>query len=216
MTIPSPSSLHFRYGRDAVPEAIYPDMEDFYRDLGASLPQGGARVCRRRLPLVQLDEVNFTHVCDPELRKSARAGRRSERGCAYLCRHDQRGDRRHSRTWSRRCICAGATFSRPSSRPAATSRWPRSCSARSTSKSYFMEYDSERAGGFEPLRFVPKDKMVVLGLVTSKSGRLESKDGSTRRRGAKLSKELGGGSLTGLPVIETKANDISACISPPT
>jgi hypothetical protein len=51
MTIPSPSSLHFRYGRDAVPESIYPSMDDFYRDLGEILPQGGARLCRRRLPL---------------------------------------------------------------------------------------------------------------------------------------------------------------------
>ena len=51
MTIPSPSSLHFRYGRDAVPETIYPDMNDFYRDLGPDLPQGRARLRRRRLPL---------------------------------------------------------------------------------------------------------------------------------------------------------------------
>ena len=51
MTIPSPSSLHFRYGRDAVPESIYPDMGDFYRDLGADLPQSGARFRRCRLPL---------------------------------------------------------------------------------------------------------------------------------------------------------------------
>ena len=51
MTIPSPSTLHFRYGREAVPESIYPSMDDFYRDLGPVLPQGGARLRRRRLPL---------------------------------------------------------------------------------------------------------------------------------------------------------------------
>ncbi len=51
MTIPSPSTLHFRYGREAVPETIYPSMDDFYRDLGTTLSQGGARLRRRRLPL---------------------------------------------------------------------------------------------------------------------------------------------------------------------
>ena len=70
MTIPSPSSLHFRYGRDAVPERIYPSMDDFYRDLGQVLSQDHLRAfadagCR----YLQLDEVNLTYLCDPSLRQ---------------------------------------------------------------------------------------------------------------------------------------------------
>ena len=59
------------------------------------------------------------------------------------------------------------------------SPWPKSCSTTIGVDGYFMEYDTERAGGFEPLRFVPKGKTVVLGLVTSKSGELESKTRSS-------------------------------------
>src|SRR5690606_32095556 len=69
MTIPSPSSLHFRYGRAAVPESIYPDMDEFYADLGTSYSKAirafGEAGCR----YLQLDEVNFTYLCDPKLRQ---------------------------------------------------------------------------------------------------------------------------------------------------
>ena len=79
-------------------------------------------------------------------------------------------------------MSAAAISARPSSRPAATSRWPRACSAKCNYDGYFLEYDSDRAGGFEPLRFLPKgNKIVVLGLVTSKSGRLEPRDDIKRR-----------------------------------
>ena len=79
-------------------------------------------------------------------------------------------------------MSAAAISARPGFPKAATSRWPRRCSARCNYDGYFLEYDSERAGGFEPLRFLPKgNKMVVLGLVTSKSGTLEKKDDVKRR-----------------------------------
>ena len=79
-------------------------------------------------------------------------------------------------------MSAAAISAPPGSPPAATSRWPRTCSARCNYDGYFLEYDTERAGGFEPLRFLPKgNKIVVLGLVTSKSGTLEKKDDVKRR-----------------------------------
>src|SRR5262249_15200931 len=69
MTIPSPSSLHFRYGRDAVPEAIYPSMEDFYRDLGESYRRATRAFADAGCRYLQLDEVNFAYLCDPKLRE---------------------------------------------------------------------------------------------------------------------------------------------------
>src|SRR6266702_2418976 len=69
MTIPSPSSLHFRYGRSAVPEAIYPDMADFYRDLGESYRKAVRAFADAGCRYIQLDEVNFTYLCDPKLRE---------------------------------------------------------------------------------------------------------------------------------------------------
>jgi 5-methyltetrahydropteroyltriglutamate--homocysteine methyltransferase len=69
MTIPSPSSLHFRYGRSAVPEAIYPDMEEFYHDLGATYRKAVRAFADAGCRYIQLDEVNFTYLCDPKLRQ---------------------------------------------------------------------------------------------------------------------------------------------------
>ena len=69
MTIPSPSSLHFRYGRDAVPASIYPDMADFYRDLGQSYRKAVRAFADAGCRYLQLDEVNLTYLCDPSLRK---------------------------------------------------------------------------------------------------------------------------------------------------
>src|SRR6185312_5571473 len=68
MTIPSPSSLHFRYGRSAVPEAIYPDMAEFYRDLGQAYRKTVRAFADAGCRYIQLDEVNFTYLCDPNLR----------------------------------------------------------------------------------------------------------------------------------------------------
>src|SRR6266566_1584415 len=68
MTIPSPSSLHFRYGRDAVPVEIYPAMEDFYHDLGEGYRKAVAAFADAGCRYLQLDEVNFTYLCDPKLR----------------------------------------------------------------------------------------------------------------------------------------------------
>jgi 5-methyltetrahydropteroyltriglutamate--homocysteine methyltransferase len=182
MTIPSPSSLHFRYGRDAVPEAIYPSMEDFYRDLGESYRRTTRAFADAGCRYLQLDEVNFTYLCDPKLRELV-----STRGedpdalphvyagminaaisdlpvdmtvTMHLCRGNFRST----------FVAAGGY------EPVAEILF----NAINIS-GYFMEYDTERAGGFEPLRFVPKGKTVVLGLVTSKSGKLESSDDLKRR-----------------------------------
>ncbi len=182
MTIPSPSSLHFRYGREAVPPAIYPDMDDFYRDLGTTYRHVVRAFADAGCRYLQLDEVNFTYLCDPKLRAQvANRGEDPERlpyvyaGMINAAISDIPPDMNITMH-----LCRGnfqSTF-------VATGGYePVAEVLFNTIKAhgYFMEYDSDRAGSFEPLRFVPKGKTVVLGLVTSKSGRLESKDELKRR-----------------------------------
>jgi 5-methyltetrahydropteroyltriglutamate--homocysteine methyltransferase len=182
MTIPSPSSLHFRYGRDAVPASIYPAMDDFYRDLGESYRAVVRAFADAGCRYLQLDEVNFAYLCDPKLR-------------AFVA---ERGDDPQTLPH----IYARMINAAISDVPADMTKAMHLCRGNFQSSfvasggyepvaeilfneididAYFMEYDSDRAGGFEPLRFVPKGKMVVLGLVTSKSGTLESKDAIKRR-----------------------------------
>jgi methionine synthase II (cobalamin-independent) len=182
MTIPSPSSLHFRYGRDAIPGAIYPEMEDFYRDLGSTYAKAIRAFADAGCRYLQLDEVNLAYLCDPKLRQQV-----TDRGenpevlpHAYaqlinaaisdipadmaIAMHLCRGNFRST------FVASGGY------EPVAEILFN-----AIKVNGYFMEYDSDRAGGFEPLRFVPKGKIVVLGLVTSKSGRLEAKDEIKRR-----------------------------------
>jgi 5-methyltetrahydropteroyltriglutamate--homocysteine methyltransferase len=182
MTIPSPSSLHFRYGRDAVPASIYPSMDDFYRDLGQSYRKVVRAFADVGCRYLQLDEVNLTYLCDPSLRKVI-----TDRG------EDPK---------TLPAAYAGMLNAAISDIPADMTITMHLCRGNFRSNfiatggyepvadilfntinvhGYFMEYDSERAGGFEPLRLVPKGKTVVLGLVTTKTGTLEMKDAIRRR-----------------------------------
>ena len=182
MTIPSPSSLHFRYGRSAVPESIYPDMADFYRDLGQSYRKAVRAFADAGCRYIQLDEVNFTYLCDPALRQQV-----TERGDdpeklphEYAKMINAAISDVPADMMTAMHLCRGnfqSTFVASGGyEPVAEILFN-----EINIQAYFMEYDSDRAGGFEPLRFVPKGKTVVLGLVTSKSGTLESKDELKRR-----------------------------------
>ena len=182
MTIPSPSSLHFRYGRDAVPATIYPEMSEFYRDLGESYCKATRAFADAGCRYLQLDEVNFTYLCDPKLREVvAKRGEDPQElphiyaGMINAAISDLPPDMTVTMH-----LCRGnfrSTFVASGGyEPVAEILFN-----EININAYFMEYDSERAGSFEPLRFVPKDKTVVLGLVTSKSGKLESRDELKRR-----------------------------------
>jgi 5-methyltetrahydropteroyltriglutamate--homocysteine methyltransferase len=182
MTIPSPSSLHFRYGRDAVPVDIYPDMDDFYRDLGEGYRKAVRAFSDAGCRYLQLDEVNFTYLCDPKLRAFvANRGEDPEALPHVYARmiNAALSDVAPDMTKAMH-LCRGnfqSTFVASGGyEPVAEILFN-----EINIDAYFMEYDSDRAGGFAPLRFVPKGKMVVLGLVTSKSGTLESKDELKRR-----------------------------------
>jgi 5-methyltetrahydropteroyltriglutamate--homocysteine methyltransferase len=182
VTIPSPSSLHFRYGRDAVPATIYPAMEDFYRDLGEAYRKVVHAFAQAGCRYLQFDEVNLAYLCDPSLRQTiadrgedptrlpavyaaminaALAGIPADMTITmHLCRGNFRSN----------FVASGGY------EPVAELLF-NSINVHG----YFMEYDTARAGGFEPLRFVPKGKTVVLGLVTSKTGALEDKDAIKHR-----------------------------------
>jgi 5-methyltetrahydropteroyltriglutamate--homocysteine methyltransferase len=182
MTIPSPSSLHFRYGRDAVPESTYADMNDFYRDLGQTYCGAVRAFADAGCRYLQLDEVNFAYLCDSNLRAQVadRGDDPEKLPAIYADMINAAISDIPSDMVVAMHLCRGnfqSTF------VASGGYEPVAETLFNTIKvhGYFMEYDSDRAGGFEPLRFVPKGKTVVLGLVTSKSGRLESKDEIKRR-----------------------------------
>jgi 5-methyltetrahydropteroyltriglutamate--homocysteine methyltransferase len=182
MTIPSPSTLHFRYGRDAVPEAIYPAMDDFYQDLGLSYRKVVRAFADAGCRYLQLDEVNLTYLCDPKLREqvTARGDDPDKLPQVYAKMiNAAMSDIPADMTISMH-LCRGNFRS---THVASGGYEPVAETLFDTIKvhGYFMEYDTERAGGFEPLRFVPKGKTVVLGLVTTKSGQLESRDTLLRR-----------------------------------
>jgi len=182
MTIPSPSVLHFRGGRKAVSSAVYPDMENFYRDLGLAYQGAVGAFANTGCRYLQLDEVNLAYLCDPEQRQMLRdrgddperlpgiyaqmintaiAGRPADMVISmHLCRGNFRS------SW----IAQGGY------EPVAEMLFN-----QIGVDAYFMEFDTERAGSFEALRFVPKGKTVVLGLVTSKTGVLESVEELQRR-----------------------------------
>ncbi|HXX25761.1 MAG TPA: 5-methyltetrahydropteroyltriglutamate--homocysteine S-methyltransferase [Pseudolabrys sp.] len=182
MTIPSPSSLHFRYGRDAIPGAIYPEMDPFYADLGETYGKAVRAFADAGCRYLQLDEVNLAYLCDPKLR--AQVTDRGEDPQALPTIYARLINAAISGIPSDMTItmhlCRGnfqSTFVASGGYEPVAEILFNSINVLG----YFMEYDSDRAGGFEPLRFVPKGKIVVLGLVTSKSGRLEPKDEIKRR-----------------------------------
>jgi len=179
--IPSPSSLHFRYGRDAVPESLYPAMGGFYRDLGTyrkvvrAFADAGCRY-------LQLDEVNLAYLCDPSLRKViSDRGEDSEAlppiyaGMINAAIADIPPGMTITMHLCRGNFCSNFVAT-GGYEPAAELLFN-----TINVHGYFMEYDTERPGGFYPLRFVPKNKTVVLGLLTTKSGALENKDAIKRR-----------------------------------
>jgi 5-methyltetrahydropteroyltriglutamate--homocysteine methyltransferase len=182
LTIPSPSNMHFRGGRAAIDQRAYPDMAEFYADLARVYSEEVRDLAAAGCRYLQIDEVYIAYLCDPALREQvaalgenpqtlprtyvamingAVAGRPKDMTiCMHLCRGNNQSG------W----VASGGY------EPVAEVLFN-----EADVTGYFLEYDSERAGGFEPLRFVPKGKTVVLGLVTSKKGELESKDTIKRR-----------------------------------
>jgi 5-methyltetrahydropteroyltriglutamate--homocysteine methyltransferase len=182
MTIPSPSTLHFRYGRDAVPESIYPSMDDFYNDLGVTYRKAVRAFADAGCRYLQLDEVNLTYLCDPVLRQQVTVRGEDPDQLPRIYANminAAMSDIPADMTISMH-LCRGnfkSTFVASGGYEPVADILFNTINVHG----YFMEYDTERAGGFEPLRFVPKGKTVVLGLVTTKVGALENRDDIKRR-----------------------------------
>jgi 5-methyltetrahydropteroyltriglutamate--homocysteine methyltransferase len=182
MTIPSPSAVHFRHGREGVPEAIYPDMDEFYRDLGVTYRKAVRAFADAGCRYLQLDEVNFTYLCDPKQRQIVidRGEDPDALPAAYAKMINASISDIPADMTITMHLCRGnfrSTFIASGGYEPVAELLFNGINVHG----YFMEFDTERAGGFEPLRFVPKGKTVVLGLVTSKFGTLESKDELKRR-----------------------------------
>ena len=182
ITIPSPTVMHFRGGREAIDAEAYPDIAAFYDDLARLYREEIADLAQAGCRYLQIDEVNLAYLCDPELRKQvANIGEQPDtlpKTYAKLL-NDTIRDRPKDMTVCMH-LCrgnfAGAWVAEGGYEPIAELLFN-----EIGVDGYFLEYDSARAGGFEPLRFLPKGKTAVLGLVTTKSGRLETKDELKRR-----------------------------------
>ncbi len=182
MTIPSPSMLHYRSGRKMINMGVYPDMEDFYRDLGEAYAGAVRAFAQAGCRYLQLDDVSFAYLCDPEQRRmlQERGDDPEKQPHIYAGMINRAIESRPKDMVISMHLCRGnfrSTF-------VATGGYEPIADLLFNEvnvDAYFMEWDTERAGGFEPLRFLPKGKNVVLGLVTSKTGTLEAKDDIKRR-----------------------------------
>ncbi len=182
LCVPSPTMLHFRGGRKGISEEAYPDIEDFFADLARAYREEIAALAAAGCTYLQLDDTNLAYLCDPAMRERTRAiGEDPEalpalyvriindaiRGrppgmtvCIHLCRGNFRS------SW----VAEGGY------EPVAEVLF-----GELDVDGYFLEYDDQRSGGFEPLRFVADGKIVMLGLVSTKVPTLEPKDELKRR-----------------------------------
>jgi 5-methyltetrahydropteroyltriglutamate--homocysteine methyltransferase len=181
-TIPSPSMVHYRGGRAAIDPEVYPDEERFWADLTAAYRAQVQAMAELGCTYLQLDDVSLAYLNDPRQRAQVAAqGGDAEHQHEHYIRHvnevvaDRPADLRVTTH-----LCRGNY----------RSSWAASGSYDFVAEAlfgdldvdgFFLEYDDERSGGFEPLRFVPPGKQVVLGLVTTKRGQLESGDDLKRR-----------------------------------
>ena len=180
--IPSPSLVHFRTGRAGVDNAAYPEMADFFADLAAVFRQEIAQLAAAGCTYIEIDDVNFAYLCDPKMREGAKKiGEDPDKlpalyanlinecikdrpanmaVCTHLCRGNFRS------AW----VAEGGYD------PVAEVLFN-----ELKVDGYFLEFDTPRAGNFAPLRYMPKDKRLILGLVSSKTGELERTDDLKRR-----------------------------------
>src|SRR3954462_682460 len=183
MTIPSPAVLHFRGGRNSISKDVYPDLGVFFEDLAKTYRKAVKAFYDAGCRYLQFDDTVWAYLCSQdELNKARQRGDDPDGLQEIYARviNSAIAERPDDMTITPH-VCRGnfrsTWISSGGYEPVAENLL-----ARCNYDGYFLEYDSERAGGFEPLRHLPKgNKIVVLGLVTSKSGTLEKKDAVKRR-----------------------------------
>ena len=177
MTIPSPSMLHYRGGRNMIDRTAYPTMDEFYRDLGQAYKQALQGFYAAGCRYLQIDDCSFAYLCDPNQRRmlAERGDDPDKQGAIYAGMINAMLDGRPKDLVVTTHVCRGnfrSTFIASGGYEPIADLLFNGVNV----DGYFLEWDNERSGGFEPLRFLPKGKTVVLGLITSKTGALEDKD----------------------------------------
>src|SRR5215469_7448293 len=180
--MPSPTLLHFRGGREAIDRVAYPDIDQFFADAAAAYRQETDELYAAGARYIQLDDTNFAYLCDPRFRDAAKEmGEDPVRLVdTYIALVNDTIRHRPKDLLVAIHLCRGNL----SAAGAATGGYevigPRLFPGLNVD-AFFLEYDDERAGGFDALRDLPKDKFVVLGFITTKRPELESKDDLKRR-----------------------------------
>ncbi len=174
-TIPSPSMLHLRAGRAGISREAYPEMQAFWDDAATAYRAAIAAFADAGCAYLQLDDVAFAYLCDPKIREASRKNGDDP----------EKLPRIYADTINRALQGrpAGMTITMHTCRGNFKSAWVAEGGYETVAEAmfscdldgFFMEFDSARAGGFEPLRYLPKGKKAVLGLVSSKTGTLEEK-----------------------------------------
>jgi 5-methyltetrahydropteroyltriglutamate--homocysteine methyltransferase len=180
-TIPSPSMLHLRGGRASISKQAYPDMAEFWHDAAAAYRAAIAAFAKAGCTYLQLDDVAFAYLCDPKIRDNCRRNGDDPDALPRI----------YADTINRALEGrpAGMTVTMHTCRGNFKSAWVAEGGYEPVAEAmfssgvdgFFMEFDSARAGGFEPLRFLPRGRKAVLGLVSSKTGSLEGKESLKKR-----------------------------------
>ncbi len=182
VAIPSPTMLHFRAGRSGIPEDVYPDMAEFYADVAQAYRDEVDSLAAAGCRYIQMDDTNLAYLCDDEQRADA-----AKRGM-----DPDATTRQYAQLINDSFASAPADMIRAIHlcRGNFRSSWAAEGGYEPVAEimfneldidAFFLEYDDPRSGDFAPLRFLPKGKTVVLGLVTTKLGELETKDDVKRR-----------------------------------
>jgi 5-methyltetrahydropteroyltriglutamate--homocysteine methyltransferase len=182
VTIPSPTMLHFRAGRSGIPADVYPEMDDFYADVAAAYRAEVDSLAGAGCRYLQFDDTNLAYLCDDEQRADA-----AKRGL-----DPDATTRQYAKLINESFGSAPADMIRAIHlcRGNFRSSWAAEGGYEPVAEimfneldidAFFLEYDDARSGDFAPLRFLPKGKVVVLGLVTTKLGELETRDEIKRR-----------------------------------
>jgi 5-methyltetrahydropteroyltriglutamate--homocysteine methyltransferase len=181
MTIPSPSMLHLRGGRAAISHEAYPQLEAFWADVAAAYRTAIGHLYDAGCRYLQLDDITFAYLCDPKIQANCRANGDDPAALPQTYADTinaalaGKPDDLHVTIHTCRGNFKSAWVAEGGYDPVVRAMFSTNVDG------YFMEFDSVRAGGFEPLRALPRGKKVVLGLVTTKLGELESKDDLKRR-----------------------------------
>src|SRR4051812_12053753 len=182
LTIPSPSMVHYRGGAAAIDPDVYPDQDEFWSDLTAAYREQVRRVAELGCTYLQFDDTSLAYLNDPKQREmmEGRGEDAEHLHEAYISHINEALQDRPDGLCVTTHMCRG-NFRSSWVAEGGYDFVAEALFGQLGVDGFFLEYDDARSGGFEPLRFVPEGKQVVLGLVTTKRGELEAKDELKRR-----------------------------------